>query len=167
VDRALAEVIARFVPGRVARHPLLAAPLESPHTERADGAVLFADISGFTALSEDLARSGAQAGEELTAILNDYFGRLTSIIDSHGGDLVKFADDALLALWPGSSDEAQLAATWRAAHCAREIQQLLRAYGVPLSIDVAAPSISRPSCRAQSGSASRRARPTGSVSCAG
>ncbi len=130
MDRSLAEVIARFVPRRVARHPLLAAPLESPHAERADGAVLFADISGFTALSEDLGRCGAQASEELTAILNDYFGRLTSIIDSHGGDVVKFAGDALLALWPGASDEARRAATWRAALCAREIQQVLRAYGV-------------------------------------
>jgi hypothetical protein len=48
-----------------------------------------------------------------------------------------------------------------------ELAPLARTSQDPLSIDVAAPSISRPSCRAQSGSASRRARPTGSVSCAG
>ena len=63
-------------------------------------AVLFADISGFTALSERLAAKGADGVEELTQILNAYFGRLIEVIVDHGGDVVKFAGDALLAFWP-------------------------------------------------------------------
>lgn len=46
--------------------------------------------------------------EKLTYYLNDYFGQLIRLIHSHGGDVVKFAGDALLAVWP-TDDEVQIA----------------------------------------------------------
>lgn len=76
------------------------APLTEPISERFPAAVLFADISGFTALTERLAEQGPAGAETLTRELNSYFGRMIDIITSHGGDIVKFAGDALTAIWP-------------------------------------------------------------------
>ena len=56
---ALAEVLASYVPKliqkRVAADP---SPIESPVAEVIQAAVLFADISGFTRLTESLAEAG-------------------------------------------------------------------------------------------------------------
>jgi class 3 adenylate cyclase len=81
-------------------------------------AVLFADISGFTALTERLAARGPAGAEDLTELLNLYFGQMIDLIGEHGGDVVKFAGDALVALWP-SPDEAGVAILLNALHRAR------------------------------------------------
>jgi class 3 adenylate cyclase len=73
------------------------AEIALPSAEDTSCAVLFADISGFTSLTERLAEKGAVGAEELTAALNRYFGQLIDIIDDFGGDVLKFAGDALLA----------------------------------------------------------------------
>src|SRR5262249_20380773 len=57
--------------------------------------------------------------------LNDYFGQLIALITEHGGDVVKFAGDALLAVWP-SGDLRD--ATLRAAQCALIAQKELHNY---------------------------------------
>jgi class 3 adenylate cyclase/predicted ATPase len=65
-----------------------------------DGTLLFADISGFTAMSERLSRIGREGAEEITAIVNRYFSTMLSILRDHAGQLVKFGGDALLGLFP-------------------------------------------------------------------
>jgi class 3 adenylate cyclase/tetratricopeptide (TPR) repeat protein len=100
-------------------------PLPLPHREEFSAAVLFADISGFTALTERLVASGPSGVEQLTQILNDYFGRIIEVVTGHGGDVVKFAGDALLALWqgvPGIGQEELATLVLRAGQCALEIQ---------------------------------------------
>lgn len=92
-------------------------------------AVMFADISGFTALTERLAQQGAGGAERLTRALSAYFTRLISLVHEHGGDVVKFAGDAFIALWrtaPGGDDLAH--AAWRASRCGRVIQERMRGY---------------------------------------
>ncbi|HMO57949.1 MAG TPA: adenylate/guanylate cyclase domain-containing protein, partial [Roseiflexaceae bacterium] len=73
--------------------------------EQFAAAVLFADVSGFTALSEQLALSrGARDGaEELTQILNRYFSRMIDLLEAAGGEVVQFSGDALLAVFPAST----------------------------------------------------------------
>ena len=61
-----------------------------------EAAVLFADISGFTRLTERLADDNV---EQLIAILNEAFGALIEIVHAHGGDVLKFAGDAMLVLF--------------------------------------------------------------------
>jgi len=71
------------------------------------GAFLFADVSGFTALSERLRESGGDAGAEtLTLVINDYFSTMLEILAKSDGQLLKFAGDALLAFFPGRQDDA-------------------------------------------------------------
>ena len=133
----LIETLASYVPALITRQ--LAddpTPIAGPESQHFPAAVLFADISGFTALTEKLAQRGLSGAEELTQILNAYFGQLIELIQAHGGDVVKFAGDALLALWPavdqvGVPDADRLPETvQRAAQGSLEIQQRLNAYEV-------------------------------------
>ena len=81
--------------------------LSAPGKERHFAGVLFADISGFTALTEQLSRRGPEGAEELTRLLNLYFGGIIDAIEVAGGDVLKFAGDALLAIW-SAPDESGL-----------------------------------------------------------
>lgn len=61
--------------------------------KRAEVTVLFADIRGFTSISEQL------SAVEVTKILNEYFSELVPIIDAHNGILNKFMGDAVLVIF--------------------------------------------------------------------
>lgn len=61
--------------------------------QRIHGALLFIDISGFTVLSQKL------DVESLKNHINDYFSKIIEIVDRWGGDVVKFAGDALYVVW--------------------------------------------------------------------
>lgn len=65
--------------------------------DRTVGAALFADISGFTPLTEALARElGPQRGaEELTNLLNRIYDALIAEVDRFGGSVVMFSGDAI------------------------------------------------------------------------
>ncbi len=69
----------------------------------------FVDISGFTALSERLAKRGRIGAEELTEVLNHVFSRMLEVAYSKGGALLKFGGDALLLAFTGD-DHARMAA---------------------------------------------------------
>ena len=109
----------------------LAAAPSGPRADRLTAAVLSADISGSTALAEELAEQGPGGAEALTRILNAYFGPLIEMIHAAGGDVVKFAGDGLLAMWPVRGNGDGLAvAIQRAASCAIRIQKGLHAEAV-------------------------------------
>ncbi len=77
-----------------------------------EGTLLFADISGFTAMSEKLGRSGRDGAEEITSIVNRYLDVMITRLHAHAGQLMKFGGDALLGLFqePGSAGRATRAA---------------------------------------------------------
>jgi predicted ATPase/class 3 adenylate cyclase len=129
---AFTNTLASYVPGLII-HRLVAAPtpISSSISEHFPAAVLFADISGFTALTEYLAQQGPAGAEVLTRELNTYFGRLIDIITLHSGDVIKFAGDALTAVWPvtkRSDPDSLPVATQHAAACALAIQAALQDY---------------------------------------
>ena len=66
-----------------------------------DGTLVFADISGFTAMTERLSRRGRIGAEEIVETLNRVFGPMLHIAASRGGELLKFGGDALLFLFRG------------------------------------------------------------------
>jgi class 3 adenylate cyclase len=133
---ALSSYVPNVVLRRFVANPQQLAP---PETESYPASLLFADISGFTPLTEKLAQSGSRGVEQLTQYLNDYFGQMISIIFNHGGDIVKFAGDALLAVWPTTSEGGLPYATSIAAQCALTMQEHLHnwdADGVPLTLHI-------------------------------
>lgn len=104
-QRLNAEVtaIASYVPPSVAR-----AQRDDPVPGKVRGAfwrgsLLFADLSGFTALSGQLSALGKQGAEEISAIINALFAALIEELDAHRGELLKFGGDALTAFFHESA----------------------------------------------------------------
>jgi class 3 adenylate cyclase len=97
--------------------------------ERFPSAVLFADICGFTPLAERLAQRGPAGAEDLSGLLNAYFGQLTALIAAHAGEVITFAGDGLLAAWPAAGEDLS-APTCRAGQCALAVQAALHGYEV-------------------------------------
>src|SRR5574339_133750 len=135
-ETALTELFASFVPKMIRRRVIEdSRPIDSPVAQDFPAVVLFADISGFTLLTERLAEKGPLGVESLARILNEYFGQLIDIVYEYGGDVVKFAGDALIAVWPVPAEGADSVSTedlrqWtlRAAECALQIRTQLRDY---------------------------------------
>lgn len=61
--------------------------------KKANVTVLFADIRGFTSMSEKL------SADEVSAILNEYFTEIEPIITKHNGVINKFIGDAVMAIF--------------------------------------------------------------------
>ena len=78
-----------------------------------EGSLAFVDISGFTQLTERLARRGKVGAEEMSDTLNATFSALLSEAYEEGAGLVKWGGDAVLLLFDGP-DHATRAC--RAAH---------------------------------------------------
>lgn len=75
------------------------------------GSMVFADISGFTALSERLATRGRIGAEELVETLSRVFGAMLETAATRGGQLLKFGGDALLFLFTGDDHAVQACST--------------------------------------------------------
>ncbi|XP_003414943.1 adenylate cyclase type 10 [Loxodonta africana] len=74
---------------------------ERPSVKYFDGVLMFVDISGFTAMTEKFSRAMYmdRGAEQLVEILNHYISAIVEKVLIFGGDILKFAGDALLALW--------------------------------------------------------------------
>ena len=76
-----------------------------PCVQYYDTVCLFADVSGFTKLSEAMAMMyGVGGAEYLAKHLNSYFQMMSRIIAADGGDIFKYAGDAVIVLWPDHDD---------------------------------------------------------------
>ena len=140
-----ADTESSYVPQAVMRHirSLPADAVLSHASSAFPAAILFADISGFTPLTEKLSNlPGGDGAEQLLGALNSYFGRMVALIYASGGDVLKFAGDALLVMWP-VLDQPELyqlpkhvrggltdlgVATARACQCALAMQEKLDNY---------------------------------------
>ena len=121
------------------RRRALAAGLELP--DRVEGAALFADISGFTALTEALAREfGPQRGaEELTANLNRVFHEIIARLDRYGGDVIYFSGDAITCWLDGDDGSRATACGFAMQEAIAETGQIVTPAGsfVQLELKVA------------------------------
>ena len=118
--------LSSYVPFRTRRALAdLAGPQTEPTTSHTRGAILFADISGFTALTEQLSARGDGA-EVLSDVLERFLGRLVRELCARGGDVIKFAGDALMVLFDGAPDDRSCAL--RAVAAALCAQRILRDY---------------------------------------
>ena len=115
--------------GRYVAPELAAKLLEDPEAMALGGrmqtiTILMSDLRGFTGLTD---RLGPPA---MCALLNDYLGRMTEVIERHGGMVNEFIGDAILTLFgtPFKGPEDELAA----CRCAIEMQLELERMNVEL-----------------------------------
>ncbi|MEK7784998.1 MAG: adenylate/guanylate cyclase domain-containing protein, partial [Chloroflexota bacterium] len=101
----------------------------APLPDRAQGAALFADVSGFTALTEALVNDlGPQRGaEELSRHLNLVYDGLIAELHRYGGSAVSFTGDAITC-WFDSAGTTLRLATQRATACALAMQKTMGAF---------------------------------------
>jgi adenylate cyclase len=88
---------------------LVRAVLASGHRAELGGrtrpmTVFFADLAGFTSLSETMAPTA------LVELLAGYFDEMSTVIAAHRGTIDKFIGDAIMAFWNAPADEPDHAA---------------------------------------------------------
>jgi adenylate cyclase len=85
------------------------------------GTILFADIRGFTELSEK------KSPQEVVDLLNDFFERLVQIVFKYDGVLDKYIGDCLMAAFgtlPGQEENAPLKAVLAAMEFRKAIDEM-------------------------------------------
>jgi DNA-binding response OmpR family regulator/tetratricopeptide (TPR) repeat protein len=99
MKKSMSEPLSVYIP--MDRRQALVHGVSLPETT--EGAAIFADISGFTPLSEALASElGRQRGaEELTRILNQVYGALIAEVHRYHGSVVGFSGDAITCYLDG------------------------------------------------------------------
>ena len=80
--------------GRRSAARVLAAPLRRDIGETIQAALLYADLRGFTALSENYPPA------EVILALDAWFDRIAGAIHAFGGEVLKFIGDGILAIFP-------------------------------------------------------------------
>ncbi|KPJ49714.1 MAG: hypothetical protein AMJ41_02480, partial [candidate division Zixibacteria bacterium DG_27] len=116
----LLESVSKYLPRLLIQQRFKRPGGQSVFADFFPGSLLFADISGFIAVSEKLAASGKRGAEELTSIMNRAFATLNRIIFRHGGDILKFGGDAVLVFFRGDHHPLD------SLRCGRALQEHMR-----------------------------------------
>jgi adenylate cyclase len=110
----LAQLFSRYVSPEVVGE-LLARPHDALSAQRRRVTVMFVDLRGFSALSEQLPPA------ELLDMLNEYYEGMLEVLFTHRGTILSFLGDGLLAVFgaPLAMEQQEL----RAIQCARNLIQ--------------------------------------------
>ena len=115
--------------GRQAGERILMGEIRRGHVEAIRAVIWLSDMRGFTATAERL------PPQELVDLLNQYFDCQVPPILDHGGEVLKFMGDGLLAIFPltGNGDDASEVCA-RALACAREAETLIDKLDAPVCV---------------------------------
>jgi adenylate cyclase len=114
VQRGLASTILDTYIGRTAGQRVLAGTIERGSGELLTAVVWYCDLRGFTARAE------AGPPDAVIALLNAYFGNMAGAVQDHGGEVLKFIGDGMLAIFPIAAGDSPDAACVRALSAARQ-----------------------------------------------
>ncbi|MFO1072480.1 MAG: adenylate/guanylate cyclase domain-containing protein [Geminicoccaceae bacterium] len=93
---------AKFIPTDLVRGLVASGMRAEPGGERRELTVLFADLAGFTALSERL-------GDQVVPIVGSFLELASHAIEAEGGTVDKFIGDAVMAFWGAPAPDGQQA----------------------------------------------------------
>ena len=107
--------------GRHAAERVLAGNIVRGRAEPIRAVVWFSDLVGFTRISDNA------SADQVLALLNDYAEAQVEEIEAHGGHVLKFIGDGILAIFP--DDDTTIACT-RALDAAARMRQRIAALNV-------------------------------------
>ena len=107
----------RYVPKGLVRRLMKINPEGEIESSFREVAIMFADMVGYTTLSENLSAPAA------AKFLNDHFALVARCVDAEGGTVDKFIGDSVMAMWGAPERQADLAD--RACRCALAIRRAL------------------------------------------
>ncbi len=122
--RELAALFGTYVPPELVDEMVKQPENYSMQATSRELTVMFCDMRGFTAMSEQMEPL------QLQALLNDVFSQLTHIIRSHKGTIDKYMGDCVMAFWGApvlTKEHAQLAVQ-AALDMERAIEQINRSH---------------------------------------
>ena len=119
-----------YLPARVAEHVLKNPMGLAMAADRTEVTVLFADLAGFTSISE------REPAEIVLPLLQDHLGQMTEVIFNSGGTLDKYLGDGIMAFWGAPEPQADqadraLAASGRMVARLKEANTHRRQEGTP------------------------------------
>ncbi len=142
VEEQMAELVRtgelkRFLPPQIAEGLLAGALSPSDGFERRKLTLLFADMVGFTDLSDTL------EPEELSEVLNEYLREMTAVAVSHRGTLDNYIGDGLMVIFGAPVRDEESAQAWSAIQAAfamkaraEELTDAIRRRGIPADLRV-------------------------------
>jgi adenylate cyclase len=142
VEEQMAELVRtgelkRFMPQQIAEGLMAGQLSVDDGFERRKVTLLFADMVGFTDLSDKL------EPEELAEVLNEYLREMTAVAVSHGGTLDNYIGDGLMVLFGAPKQVGESVQAWSALRTAfgmqermEELSTAMRARGIPADLTV-------------------------------
>jgi adenylate cyclase len=86
--------------GRDAGERVLSGDIQRGSLDTIRAVIWYFDLQGFTKLAE------TTPGDQMIAMLNDYFGAVVGAVEAYGGDVLKFMGDGLLAIFKFTDDDS-------------------------------------------------------------
>jgi adenylate cyclase len=111
LNRRIAINILDTYVGHHAGERILAGQITRGSGQTVQAAIWLCDLRGFTALAE------AKGRDEVIGYLNRFFDCMAEPVERHGGEILKFMGDAMLAIFPLATEQA----------CARAVQAAVEA----------------------------------------
>jgi len=125
--RRTASILLDTYVGNRAGERILGGQIRRGHTDTMHAAIWLSDLRGFTALSDRL------PAETVVDILNRYFDCQVSAIRTHGGEVLKFMGDGLLAVFPIAEQDGNIQQVCsRVLEAARESRASVEAMHYPI-----------------------------------
>lgn len=114
-NRQMAESLLAIYLGSDAGNRVMLGSIQRGTLESIQSAIIYFDLQGFTRLTE------GNPAVAVIDMLNDYYGQIVPVIDNHGGNVLKFMGDGLLAIFTSPDHAAACRSAVSAAATIREV----------------------------------------------